>query len=121
MSFERRYLCIDILSGESAKIPEYISKGFIPGSIAVSANKDGYPRHLYQVFYKPQLNELEQAQLRELKRQENWSPESLAAGTADPRLLKARDNWAASTSTTGGTRKNKRVQRSKKTRSTRHR
>ena len=122
MSFERRYICIDLLAGgDSAKIPEYISKGFIPGSIAVSPNKEGYPRHLYQVFYKPQLNELEQAQLRKLKRQEAWeeawSPESLAAGTADPALLAARSHFNAS-KTLGGTRKNKK--HSKKTRSRRN-
>jgi len=114
MSFERRYICIDLLAGgDSAKLPEYISKGFIPGSIAVCHDKEGHPRHLYQVFYKPQLNELEQAQLRELKRQEAWSPESLAAGTADPALLAARSHFNAS-KTSGGTRKNKKY--SKKTR-----
>ena len=102
-------------------INTYLSKGYAIGPVIPAG-----PYDFKQILYKPQLNELEQAQLRELKRQEDWSPESLAAGTADPRLLKARNDWTGAgvattgVATTGGTRKNKRAKRSKKSRSKRN-
>ena len=110
------YPAIDVIN-------TYLSKGYAIGPAVPSGG------NYLQILYKPQLNELEQAQLRELKRQEDWSPESLAAGTADPRLVEARNRWKRSSNGApsngalpsaaggiGGTRKNKRAKRSKRTR-----
>ena len=99
------------INDATAKISEYIKNGYTVGP-RINLGLGGLSQ-FGQILYKPQLNELEQAQLRELKRQENWSPESLAAGTANPALLEARAHFNSSKAS-GGTRKNKK--RSKKSR-----